>query len=135
MMTVLADAVRAEIKILEERYPKPFLEKSLHGDALLWQRLSAALRHVAPPAADTISVAIGTVTPQVDEQFAGIIRPETASAAHKHVHYHIPDGYVLSAEGDNVRIEPWNPPEVTQSPGVEVLFPEKSRDDFIPLHR
>jgi hypothetical protein len=45
MMLELADAVRREIKIIEDRHPKKFLEKSLSGDALQWQRLTAALAH------------------------------------------------------------------------------------------
>lgn len=87
---------------------------------------------VPSAAIEAARVAIGPKVPEsVDSpELTGIVLAVLGAAlpffiakqrgAGRAVHYHVPDGYVLNADGDSVRIEPWCPIEQPET----LIYPE-----------
>lgn len=81
--------------------------------------IAQALLRDLPKADKPLGAAARAAVVIVTELVLDIKRIAEASGPPVHRHFHCPDGSVLNAIGDTVRIEPWLPPEHDVAGAVE----------------
>lgn len=95
------------------------LELKARIDAVT-QALEAATQVDAQSASNKIFGALLlTGIAVVGEMLLDVKRIADAAGPPVHLHFHCPDGSVLNAAGDVVKIEPWFPPELDLANAVE----------------